>query len=53
MKRLDGYDPSVEDTMKVLYATLKEDDRRRTAAIEALKIGYGGVSYVCDLLEAV
>ena len=50
MKRFAGYDPEVEEAMKVLYSTLKEDDRRRYAASEALKIGYGGVSYICGLV---
>ena len=29
---------------------MKEDDRRRYAAVEALKIGYGGRAYIARLL---
>lgn len=33
--------------MKNLYQSLSEKDRRRYAAIEAKKLGYGGISYIC------
>lgn len=35
--------------MRTLYQSLSEKDRRRYAAIEAKKLGYGGISYVCRL----
>lgn len=35
--------------MTRLYNSLSEKDRRRYAAIEAQKIGYGGISYICTL----
>ena len=35
--------------MKCYYASLCEKDRRRYAAIEAIKLGYGGINYICQL----
>lgn len=35
--------------MQRYYKTLSEKDRRRYAAIEASKLGYGGRGYICDL----
>ena len=35
--------------MKRLYDSLSEKDRRRYAAVEAKKLGYGGISYICSL----
>jgi hypothetical protein len=35
--------------MKNLYQSLSEKDQRRYAAIEAKKLGYGGISYICRL----
>jgi hypothetical protein len=32
-----------------LYGSLSEKDRRRYAAVEAEKLGYGGVQYIADL----
>ncbi len=32
--------------MQIFYQSLSEKERRRYAAIEALKIGYGGISYI-------
>jgi hypothetical protein len=32
-----------------LYHSLSEKDRRRYAAVEAKKLGHGGVQYVADL----
>ena len=36
--------------MKRLFDSLKESDRRRYAAIEAAKLGHGGIEYVATLL---
>ena len=36
--------------MKRLFDSLKEADRRRYAAIEAAKLGYGGVEYIAAVL---
>jgi hypothetical protein len=43
------YAIEVERHMKALYDSLSEKDRRRYAAVEAEKLGHGGVNYVSDL----
>jgi len=35
--------------MKRLYDSLSEKDKRRYAAIEAKKLGYGGISYISSV----
>jgi hypothetical protein len=45
-----GYAAGVERLMKRLFDSLKESDRRRYAAIEAAKLGHGGVEYISTLL---
>jgi hypothetical protein len=47
---MDGYVPEVERMMKRLFGSLKENDRRRYAAIEAAKLGHGGIEYVASVL---
>ena len=37
--------------MRNFYQSLSEKDRRRYAAIEAKKLGYGGISYICRVLQ--
>jgi transposase len=44
------YSPEIERAMKKYYATLSEKDRRRYAAIEALKLERGGQSYIAQVL---
>ena len=51
MKKLAPYGEEIEEQMRNLYQSLSEKDRRRYAAVEAKKLGYGGVSYVCRLFE--
>jgi Rhodopirellula transposase DDE domain/Winged helix-turn helix len=43
------YDVDTEKQMQRFYSSLNEKDRRRYAAIEAIKIGWGGISYVSKL----
>jgi hypothetical protein len=43
------YAMEVERHMRALYDSLSEKDRRRYAAVEAEKLGHGGVNYVSDL----
>jgi hypothetical protein len=50
MSRFEGYDASTVDVMRVYCRSLPEDHRRRYAAVEALKLGHGGVAYVARLL---
>lgn len=45
-----GYDSSHEEFMRLYARSLPEDHRRRYAALEALKIGFGGSAYVARVL---
>lgn len=45
------YPPQIEDRMKNFYASLNERDKRRYAAIEAKKLGYGGIVYITRVLN--
>src|SRR4051794_35365913 len=36
--------------MQTLYRSLRENDRRRYAAVEAAKLGHGGLDYIAALL---
>lgn len=47
--RVERYPPDVERRMKELYGSLNEKDRRRYAALEAAKMGYGGQTYIVEL----
>jgi len=49
MKKRHPYSEVIEAQMKNLYHSLSEKDRRRYAAIEAKKLDYGGISYICRL----
>jgi hypothetical protein len=44
------YTDEIAATMKKFFETLSEKDRRRYAAIEALKLGNGGQQYICEIL---
>jgi hypothetical protein len=46
---MNRYPVDTEQRMQVLYRSLSEKDRRRYAAIEAEKVGHGGLSYVARL----
>ncbi len=48
---MSAYSPAVERHMRVLYESLSEKDRRRYAAVEAEKLGHGGLTYIADLFE--
>jgi hypothetical protein len=48
---MDAYSAEIERMMKRLFASLRENDRRRYAAIEAAKLGHGGVEYIARVLE--
>ena len=43
--------PEVEQVVKTMYRSLREKDRRRYAAVEAAKLGHGGIEYLAALLE--
>jgi DNA replicative helicase MCM subunit Mcm2 (Cdc46/Mcm family) len=46
---MPSYPQEIEQQMHRLYASLSEKDRRRYAAIEAAKLGWGGISYISAL----
>jgi len=49
MKYFPGYEKSHEEKMRMYFRSLPEDHRRRYAAVEAQKIGFGGVAYISHL----
>jgi hypothetical protein len=44
------YSADIESSMKAFYETLSEKDRRRYAAVEAAKLGHGGIEYISTIL---
>jgi hypothetical protein len=44
------YSPEIEQSMKTMFNSLREKDRRRYAAVEAAKLDHGGIKYVAELL---
>jgi hypothetical protein len=46
-----AYSPTTERWMKMLYTSLNEKDKRHYAAIEAIKLDYGGITYIAELLN--
>ena len=45
------YDRTIENRMRQLYDSFSEKDRRRYAAIEADKLGHGGIAYIANLFQ--
>jgi hypothetical protein len=48
---MDAYTPTMTRMMKRLYLSLRENDRRRYAAIEATRLGHGGIETIARLLR--
>jgi hypothetical protein len=44
------YNEEIESKMQIFYESLSEKDRRRYAAVETLKLPYGGKTYICEVL---
>lgn len=44
------FDETTVARMQSFFRTLSEKDQRRYAAIEAQRLGHGGISYVADIL---
>ena len=44
------YSPKIEHSMKTMYRSLREKDQRRYAAVEAAKLGHGGIEYISKVL---
>ncbi len=47
MKR---YTQEMEHFMNKYYNSLSESERRRYAAVEAMKLEHGGQKYICEIL---
>jgi len=45
------YPAEVARMMKHFFDSLSEKDRRRYAAVEAIKLGHGGIEYVAHILR--
>ena len=46
----ERFDPSSETLMRHFFQTLSEKDQRRYAAVEAQRLGHGGMEYISDVL---
>ncbi len=46
---MNYYSSDVENKMLSVYLSLNEKDKRHYSAIEAIKLGHGGISYISDL----
>jgi hypothetical protein len=47
---MQSYPLHIQIMMQRLYQSLNERDKRRYAAVESAKLGYGGVNYVSQIL---
>lgn len=47
---MEAYKKEVEELMLCFYNTLSEKDKRRYAALEAKRLGHGGIRYVSNVL---
>ena len=47
---MDEYPQVVEGQMGKFFRSLNERDRRRYAAVEAAKLGHGGIEYISRVL---
>jgi Rhodopirellula transposase DDE domain len=47
---MSPYPREVEQTMRSFSRSLRENDRRRYAAVEAAKLGHGGIEYISQVL---
>lgn len=47
---MEAYSAEVQAKMRKLYGWLSEKDRRRYAAVEAAKLGHGGVESIARVL---
>ena len=48
---MSHYSPAIAIQMIRFYNTLNERDRRRYAAVEAVKLGHGGTAFISQLLN--
>src|SRR5712671_2443870 len=47
---MSPYPRQIEQTMRSFSLSLHENDRRRYAAVEAAKLGHGGIEYISRVL---
>ena len=47
---MEGHSADIEGMMQRFFSWLSEKDRRRYAAVEAAKLGHGGVEYIARIL---
>jgi hypothetical protein len=47
---MSPYTHNIEQAMRSFYQSLRENDRRRYAAVEAAKLGHGGIEYISSVL---
>jgi hypothetical protein len=47
---MQAYSADIEQKMQRFFGWLSEKDRRRYAAVEAAKLGHGGVEYIAQVL---
>jgi hypothetical protein len=45
------YPPDVEEAMRGFFNSLPEHQRRRYAAVEAVKLGHGAIRYLARVLD--
>lgn len=50
VKRMTKYNQEIESAMQLHYSQLNQKDKRHYAAVETMKLGYGGQSYISGLL---
>jgi len=46
----NAYTPEIEELSRQYHQSLSEKDRRRFAALEAIKLGHGGIEYLARVL---
>lgn len=46
---MKGYEEEIENLMYTHYFSLSEKDKRHYAAVEAAKLGHGGITYIAKL----
>ena len=49
--KIKSYPSEIESQMRNFYSSLSEKDQRRYAAVEAAKLGHGGITYICCVLR--
>ena len=47
---MQKYDEEIEQNMQTVYNHLNEKEKRLYAAVEAKKLGHGGIKYVAQVL---